>query len=318
MRQSGKKGGNEMNVEKIGKILRLLFGVMLFSLLVYGILNVVQPSTLAVLPKTTPTPTPTPTPEESPTPTPTATPTPPPPGNELDIQIIAQEDQKREKSVMQLCSNNNGPEPCFEGDRDLHAEYKILFAADGVNVDPDTLTCKVVEKEVCHVPSGKTPAQFFVEKEGTDTFDVSDRFVCKFRKSPVPGTGVLDVYFTGDASDPIFIGDHILKVEATKGDRSGAVIQDICILDFPQCRCGEYDPNSNQCSDICSDNPNYRDFWFSVDWPGGGTLNKFADPMAGFSSCKNLAIFQRNVVAEFPVELCFFRSGTIVGDGEPQ
>jgi hypothetical protein len=216
----------------------------------------------------------------------------------LKIVTIPQEDQLRHKGMMSLCSDGI----CGSFDMDLHAEYKMLVTLDGVNVDPDTITCKVIEKEVCHVGSGKFPAQFEAEIEGTDTFDVSDSFVCKFRKSPVAGTGVLEVYFTGN-DDPIFIGDHILKVEATKGGVQGAEIQDICILDFPTCRWTD---------DCQNDLPTKETFSFDVKWPENSIFTKFADPLSEFASCKNAALWQREVRGE-NVQQCLFGSGTIVG-----
>lgn len=207
----------------------------------------------------------------------------------LTVKTIPQEDQMRQKGIMILCPLANFGEPgsfdfCaaeFEFPEnvvfDPHTEHKLhVEDANGNNVDPDSIKCTIIEKDVCHVPFSKTGGrQFDAEVEATNLVDISNRFICKYRKDKEPGLGVLEVYFTGPRS-PLFIGDHILKIEAEKDGDKGSEIQDICIIGFPFT--GELGA-------------------FGVDWPEDGFKIKFADPLFPFASCKNLALFEREVFA---------------------
>lgn len=296
-----------MKVEKLGKVLRLFIGLMLFSVLVYGILNIVQSSTQAVPPKVPITPTPTEPPP--PTPTPDVTPTPVPPvGQQLTVDLIAQEDQIRKKGIMIICPPEADCPDFIEGRNvfpgpatwfDPHAEYKIHIQDDfGVNVDPDTLSCIVVEKDVCHVPEDKVGGrQFNDEIEATELVNISTRFVCKYR-SVKAGVGILEIYFIGPR-DKIFIGDHILKVQVSRDGVRGSQIHDICLLGFPNFFRVNAASQSLDGFGLAG-----TSFAFSVKWPEAATpLAKFADALAPFASCKNAALWQREILGQ-PVEVC--------------
>jgi len=116
-----------------------------------------------------------------------------------------------------------------------------------------------------------------------------------------PGVGVLEVYFmnfpvgSGSNRNTVFIGDHILKVEAVDANgNKGAQIQDICIVGFPTC--GYFED--------CTDNEKIPNFFFSTLWPDETFMNKYADPIYPFASCKNIALWQREVLGE-EVQFCF-------------
>src|SRR3972149_3951409 len=224
----------------------------------------------------------------------------------LKVVTIPQEDQLREKGILIICPTNGTNQYCPEPalDYDPHTEYKIHFVdPQGNNVDPVSITCTVIEKDVCHVPTGggKQPGrrQFDladVEAEATDLFNISDQFVCKYR-SVKAGVGVLEVYFADSRSNrnTVFIGDHILKVEAVDANgNKGAQIQDICILGFPTC--GFFGD--------CTDNEKIPNFFFSTLWPDETFMNKYADPIYPFASCKNIALWEREVLGE-EVQFCF-------------
>src|SRR3989337_2007545 len=159
----------------------------------------------------------------------------------LKIQTIPQEDQLREKGIMILCPDGFEYDFCItpftRGEdstqfiRDIHAEYKIDIRLNGENVHPDFIACNVIEKEVCHIP----PEKGGFAGEATELFDVTSHFKCVLNDSEKDGAGVLEVYYTGNADDARFIGDHILKVEACVDGVCGAEIQDLCILGEPTC-----------------------------------------------------------------------------------
>ena len=231
----------------------------------------------------------------------------------LKVVTIPQEDQLREKGILIICPTNGTNQYCPEPDLDYdpHTEYKIHFVdPQGNNVDPVSITCTVIEKDVCHVPTGggKQPGRrqtdlLDVETEATDLFNISDQFVCKYR-SVKPGVGVLEVYFmnTPVGSDSnrntVFIGDHILKVEAEDANgNKGAEIQDFCVLGFPTC--GFFGEPYN-----CTQSAKVPDFFFPTKWPDDTIMNKYADPIYPFASCKNIALWQREVLGE-EVQFCF-------------
>jgi len=276
------------NIRK--KVLSILLGFGLVSILLYGVVYIVSTTpSLAVPPHVIPTPTPPPTPTPTPTPTTSPTPTPTPPTTgELEIQTIPQEDQLRKKGIMILCPDSFSYSFCsyfkeVSQVRDTHAEYKIDIRLNGENVHPDFFTCNVIEKEVCHIP----PEKGGFAGEATELFDVTSHFKCVLNDSEKDGAGVLEVYYIGNPEDARFIGDHILKVEACVGGVCGAEIQDLCILGEPTC------DSFRDCTSE-SKEPN---FFFPVKWSSERleTIFKFADPIYPFASCKNLALWQREL-----------------------
>jgi hypothetical protein len=265
---------------------------------------------------------------------------------EYVIQTIPQDDQLREKGIMILCPPPGTFEtgsgvanfdfaPCqdnfrilgtgFDGDigdliivswdADYHAEYKVDFRLNGVDTDPDSFECVILEKDVCN-PKNR---QFVVEEEATVVVDISDTFICKFRKAAGhPGVGVLDLYWVDLDFDESYIADHIFKVKATANGQSGAEIQDLCILGFPSCRGFECLDDQGRFTDNCSfdsDCTNFNkneNYYFPIFSDAIATVptqfNLYADPLYPFASCKNAGIWQRNYYQSPGIQLpdCLF------------
>ena len=274
------------------KILSMLLGFGLVSILLYSVIYIVSTTTpsLAIPPKQvtpTPSPTPSPTPTTPPptvTPTPTPTPTTPTTGR-LEVQTIPQDDQLRKKGIIYTGFDS------FSSD--FHAEYKIDIRQDGVNVDAD-IQCIVLHKEVIN-PKVRQPG-LISEEELTEVTDVSEFCECFFRQAPgVPGVGVIDLYceFIGD----FFLGDHILKVAAERDGAVGSEIQDLCVLAAPTCA---FFPgpfiDGTQCQDFIKD----EGFVFATE--AGSAPLRAADALFPFASCKSAARFQR--APQPPVDPC--------------
>lgn len=232
----------------------------------------------------------------------------------LEVRLIPQDDQVRQKGIMILCPDES---PCSEttrqlnskievsADSDFIARYKVSFRANGVNIDPDQIICTVVLKEVCTV---KVP-QFNTEEEGTELINVSDKFICKYRQAiptNTPGVGVIDLYYIGATNPASEIGDHVLRVEA-KANRppgppgpppltqqvTGSDISDLCVLGFPVCR-----DEGISCTDD-------HFFSFEVVDPSVETFIKSSDSLFPFASCEDAAVWQREVL-DLPRTFCAF------------
>ena len=198
-------------------------------------------------------------------------------------------------------------EGTFQSDSfDEHAEYKVDFRLDGVNVDPDKFACFVFRKRVCN-PKIR---QFLTEEEATQVDDVTgfdeDVFTdsdcyCQFRQSGTTrgvGAGVLDLYCPGiSLVDDDNWGDYIVKVVACRGGgckieaggicsggTCGSEIQDLCILGDGSCEFFDFFTPGDACV-------SFKDPGLRVFIEGFDTI--FADPIFPFASCKYAAIFQR-------------------------
>lgn len=277
------------------KVLSMLLGFGLVSILLYSVIYIVSTSTpsLAIPPKQvtpTPSPTPSPTPTTPPptvTPTPTPTPTTPTTGR-LEVQTIPQDDQLRKKGIIYTGLDSFSP--------DFHAEYKIDIRQDGVNVDAD-IRCIVLHKDVIN-PKVRQPG-LISEEEVTEVTDVSEFCECFFRRAPgVPGVGVIDLYC--EFLDDFFLGDHILKVVAERDGAVGSEIQDLCVLAAPTCA---FFPgpfiDGTQCQDFSKD----EGFVFSLEANLTENIHA-ADPIFPFASCKSAALFQRAPQPSPPVDPC--------------
>jgi hypothetical protein len=198
----------------------------------------------------------------------------------LTVVTIAEDDEWKNTGVILLGT----PPPDAPNDpalsaTDFLAQFKVLVSYNGVPVTPDQLLCQVIEKDKVNPLKTK---QGPWENLASAPKDMTSNFVCKYRESK-PGVGVLDVYFQGPAATSSildvgqFIADYILVVTAafTIGRTVvyGTEIQDICVLGWP-------------------------DFAEStlVTKPDGTQHYVFVDPLFDWSSCEDLALYQKDLL----------------------
>ena len=234
-------------------------------------------------PGATATPTPSATPAATPTPVaPTA-------GPMLRVETIAEDDEARSTGIMVICPGMplSGDPRVADADtcdndnsniwQDLHASYKLGIAYNGIPVTA-TVFCAVWQKRAV---SPSSP-EFFQEVIDTEVTDVSDRFVCMPR-FVAPGSGVLDVYYTGPW-DADAIGAYELVVQAafTVGTSVvfGTETQNLCVLGWPF-----NDSAANKTYSVDASTPD-----------GLMHLKRAPHPLDGFAGCEDAALFQRELL----------------------
>jgi hypothetical protein len=196
----------------------------------------------------------------------------------LYVKTIAQDDQERHIGVMwqapsftDFVAYAAAPAGTLPEAQDLLAQFKILVSYNGVPVTPSSVYCQLVEKDKYN-PIKTSQGSW--ENLETVVFDKSNLFVCKFRWGK-PGVGVLDVYFIG-APAAIDIADFILVVGVNyavgRSTVYGTEIQDICLLGWPA---------GGPAPDYVFTKPDGTEHWV------------YADPLAGWSSCDDLALAQK-------------------------
>jgi hypothetical protein len=236
-------------------------------------------------PGATATPTPSATPAATPTPTPLVA------APQVRVDTVAEDDQARNTGVMVLCpgvpplpagAGAADPDTCNDNGNDMwedfHASYKLTIGFQGVPVTPTVLACAVVRKDTVSPSAPQIPEEVIA----SEPTDVSDRFVCISRYS-MPGTGFLDVYYTGPSAAEA-VGAYELVVEAalTVGSQTywGTETQDLCALAWPF-----NDAGANET--------------FSADAStevGLKHLKRAPQPLSGFASCDDAALFQRDLL----------------------
>jgi len=203
----------------------------------------------------------------------------------LSVVTIAQDDQVRETGVIlfsdTMTNYKAGGNMIGEGVPDLMAQFKILVSYNGLPVVPSSLYCQVVEKDKYNAIKDK---QGPWENLETVPKEMSASFICKFRWGK-PGVGVLDVYYVG-AGLPVNIADYILFVGADyavgRSTVFGTDTQDICALGWPML---PTDPASSATL------PDWK-----ITKPDGTFHYIYADPMFGWKSCEDLAMYQHDLL----------------------
>jgi hypothetical protein len=216
----------------------------------------------------------------------------------LQVVTIPEDDQLRQTGVMSL----GIAIPTGSGGylyTDYMSQHKLLITLNGLLVSSSgiVVTCNVAEKDKEALPpdrtTGKSPLdkrQFPRENLKTVLVDVADMFVCKPRWKEGTSVGVLDVYYTGAAADSAFIADHILVVHVTytvgRQVFYGTEIQDICVLGWSMSNTVHAITKVYYTADP---RPGYPDIAHNSD-----THQLVQDAMVGWSSCEDLALYQRS------------------------
>jgi len=201
----------------------------------------------------------------------------------LVVVTIPQDDQLRKTGIILLADTKAGFDslttdyvPVYNYQK-LISQFKLFVSFNGVPVTA-TIACQIIEKDKYNPVKDQ---QFPAENLKTVPKDQSGLFICKPRWGK-PGVGVLDVYYIGSVATQ-YIADYVVVVYAvtTIGRTAvyGAEIQDICVLGWP------FDTTVAR--------------WWTK--PDGTKHYVFADPLYGYNSCEEAALYQKHVMEGLPV-----------------